>query len=97
MSFAAARMDSDIIKLSEVNQKQKDKYYITSLICGIEMAQMNLSTEQTQRHREQAGGCQRLGEGWDGGLQLGGATILVQKCINNKLLLYSTGTVFNVL
>ena len=64
--------------LSEVNQKQKGKYYIISLICGIEMTQTNLSTEQTQRHREQTSGCQRSGEGWDGGLGSADATILVQ-------------------
>ena len=32
MSFAATQMDSEISKLSEVNQKQKNKYYIISLI-----------------------------------------------------------------
>ena len=35
MPFAATRMDLDIIILSEVSQTEKNKYYITSLICGI--------------------------------------------------------------
>ena len=35
MSFAAAWMDLDIIILSEVSQKEKDKYHNVPLICGI--------------------------------------------------------------
>ena len=35
MSFAATWMDLDIIILSEVSQKEKDKYHMISLICGI--------------------------------------------------------------
>ena len=35
MTFAATWMDLEIIKLSEVSQKEKDKYYMISLICGI--------------------------------------------------------------
>ena len=35
MSFAATWMDLEIIMLSEVSQKEKDKYHIISLICGI--------------------------------------------------------------
>ena len=35
MPFAAAWMDLEIIILSEVSQKKKDKYYMISLICGI--------------------------------------------------------------
>ena len=34
MPFAATWMDLEII-LSEVSQKEKDKYYMISLICGI--------------------------------------------------------------
>ena len=32
MSFAATWMDLDIITLSEINQTQKDKYHMISLI-----------------------------------------------------------------
>ena len=35
MPFAATWMDLEIIILSEVNQKEKDKYHMISLICGI--------------------------------------------------------------
>ena len=35
MPFTAAWMQLEIIILSEVSQKGKDKYHMTSLICGI--------------------------------------------------------------
>ena len=35
MLFAATQMDLEIIILSEVSQKKKDKYHMISLICGI--------------------------------------------------------------
>ena len=35
MPFAATWMDLEIIILSEVNQKEKDKYHMISLTCGI--------------------------------------------------------------
>ena len=35
MPFMATWMDLDIIILSEVSQMEKDKYYMTSLICRI--------------------------------------------------------------
>ena len=35
MPFAATRMDLEIIILSEVSQKEKDKYHMISLIYGI--------------------------------------------------------------
>ena len=35
MPFAATWMDLEIIILSEVSQKEKDKYHMLSLICGI--------------------------------------------------------------
>ena len=35
MPFAAIWMDLEIIILSEVSQKEKDKYNMISLICGI--------------------------------------------------------------
>ena len=34
MSFAAAWMQLDIIILSGLSQKEKDKYFMISLICG---------------------------------------------------------------
>ena len=35
MPFAATCMDLEIITLSEVSQKEKDKYRMISVICGI--------------------------------------------------------------
>ena len=35
MPFAAMWMNLEIITLSEVSQKKKDKYHMLSLICGI--------------------------------------------------------------
>ena len=35
MPFAATWMDLEIIILNEVSQKEKDKYRMMSLICGI--------------------------------------------------------------
>ena len=35
MPFAATWMDLEIIILSEVSEKEKDKYHMISLICGI--------------------------------------------------------------
>ena len=35
MPFASTWMDPEIITLSEVNQKEKDKYHMISLIYGI--------------------------------------------------------------
>ena len=35
MPFATTWMELEIIILSEVNQTEKDKYHMVSLICGI--------------------------------------------------------------
>ena len=49
MPSAATWKQLDIIILSEVSQKKKDKYHIISLICGIKnMSQMILSAKQKQ-------------------------------------------------
>ena len=66
MPFAATWMQIEIIILSAMSQKEKDKYHMISLICGIyNMAQMNPSTKrkQTHRHREQTCDCQGGGGG----------------------------------
>ena len=34
MPFAATWMDVEMIKLSEIDQKEKDKYHMISLVCG---------------------------------------------------------------
>ena len=46
MPFAATWTELETLILSEVSQKEKDKYRMISLICGIyNMAQMILSTK----------------------------------------------------
>ena len=35
MPFAATWMQLEIIKLSEISQKEKDKYHMISITCGI--------------------------------------------------------------
>ena len=47
MPFAATWMELEIVILSEVSQKEKDKYHMISLITGIQYTeQMNISTEK---------------------------------------------------
>ena len=47
MPFAATWMELETLILSEMSQKDKDKYHRISLITGIQhTAQMNLSTEK---------------------------------------------------
>ena len=61
MSFVETWMDLESIILSEVSQTEKEKYPMTSFICGIyeEMIQINLLKKQKETYRfgEQAYGC----------------------------------------
>ena len=68
MPFTNTWMDLEIIILNEISQKEKDKYHMISLICGIKKIQMNLFTKQkqTHRHRKQTYGYQR-GKGMEDG------------------------------
>ena len=45
--------DIEIIILSEVNQKEKDKYHMISLICEILKNETNEFIKQKQTHRRQ--------------------------------------------
>ena len=46
MPFEATWMELETLILSEVSQKEKDKYHMILLICGIcNTTQMNLSTK----------------------------------------------------
>ena len=58
MTFAATRMDLKIVILIEVNQTEKEKYRIASLICEIqkEMIKMNLLAKQKENELMVAGG-----------------------------------------
>ena len=57
------------------------------------MTQMNISTKQTHRHREQTCGCQgqRGRGGLDGEFGNSRCKLLYIEWINNKVLSYSTG------
>ena len=84
MPFAVTWMGLEIIILKvKLSQKEKDKYHMISLICGIEnMTQMNLSTKQkqTHRHKEQTCGCQgggQVAEGRTGSLGLADANYYI--------------------
>ena len=66
MPFAATWMELENLIMSEMSQKDKNKYHMISLISGIQyMAQMNLSTEKKIKDLEN-----RLvvskGREWDG-------------------------------
>ena len=51
MPFAATWMHLEIIVLSEVSHKEKDKYCMISLTYGIQnITQMSLSMKQRQTH-----------------------------------------------
>ena len=54
MPFAATWMQLEILILSKVSQKQKDKYHIISIICGIETGtnEPNCKTETDSGKRE---------------------------------------------
>ena len=53
MPFTATWMNVPSVLLSEVSQAEKEKYYMTSLICGIlkETIQMNLLTKTERDSR----------------------------------------------
>ena len=71
MPFVATGVQPEIIILSEVSHKEKDKYHMISLIYGIRCtAQMNLSTEKKITDLENrlvvAKGRGREWDGWGG-------------------------------
>ena len=64
MPFAAARVDLEIIILSTVSHKEKDKYYMISFIYGILKYETNehiCQKKQIHRYREKTCGCQGPG------------------------------------
>ena len=94
MPFAAKWMELGTLILSEVSQKEKDKYHMISLISGISYsAQTNLSTEKKETHGlgEQTCGCHEGGSGmdWESGIRR--CKLLHLEGISNEILLYGTG------
>ena len=57
MPFAETWMDLEIIILSKVSQKEKDKYHIIITYMWSLKYDTNLSMKQILRHREQTCGC----------------------------------------
>ena len=59
------------------------------------MTQVNLSTKQTHRHKEQTCDCVAMGEKGGGGMdwefQVSICKFIYMEWINSKVLLYSTG------
>ena len=92
MPFAATQMDLESVILSELSQREKEKYCMTSLLCGLrkEMILMNLLTKEKETHRlrEQNYGCRWVGTVGEFGVDM--CTLLYLKWINNKDLLQST-------
>jgi len=74
MPFAATWMELETLILSEVSQKEKDKYHMIPLISGIKyIAQMNLPTEKKIMDLEirlVVAKVEREGVGWTGNLGL---------------------------
>ena len=58
MPFAATWMQLQILILSEISQKEKDKYHMISLICGIlKKIKMNfIKWIENHRHKKQTRG-----------------------------------------
>ena len=90
MPFAATCMDLEIVTLSEVSQRDKEKYHMISLICGIqkEMIQVDLFSKKKETHRKKLMVARGEGIVTDFGKVM--STLLYLKWIINKSLFYST-------
>ena len=69
VSFAEMWVDLETVIWSEVSQKDKDKYHIIPLICGVykKMIQINLFANQKENHR-----CREQTYSYQGGRGVGG-------------------------
>ena len=93
MPFTASWMDLETGILSEVSQTEKEKYCMTSLICGIqkEMMQMNLQNrKRLTENKLMTAKEEEWGEGIVREFGIDMYTLLYLKWITNKDLLYST-------
>ena len=94
MPFAATQMELDTLILSEVSQKEKDKYHMISHIWNL-----IYGTNEPFHRKEMHGlgkktcGCQGEG-GWSGldwELWVNRCKLLLLEWISNEILQYSTG------
>ena len=95
MPFAAIGINLEIVILSEVSQIEKEKYCMTSLICGIqkEMRQVNLQNrKRLTENKLMAAKEEEWGEGIVREFGIDMYTLLYLKWITNKDLLYSIGS-----
>ena len=89
MIFAATWMQLNILIPSEVSQKEKNKYHMISLICGILNTAQNRNRPTNTDNRllvAKVGG----GSGMDWEFGVSRFKLLHLEWINNMVLLYST-------
>ena len=53
-------MDLEYIMLGKISQKEKDKYHMILLFCGIKKKKTDINS-QVHRFKEQTGGGRRIG------------------------------------
>ena len=94
MPFAAIGINLEIVILSEVSQIEKEKYCMTSLICGIQKEMMQVNLQNRKRLTENklmAAKEEEWGEGIVREFRIDMYTLLYLKWITNNNLLYSIG------
>jgi len=94
MPFAATWIELEILILSEVSQKEKDKYHVISHIWNLIYGTNELfHRKETYRLGEQSCGRQGGGGGsridWESEVKR--CEVLHLECISNEILLYNTG------
>ena len=92
MPFAATWMELETLILSEVSQKEKDKYHVISFISGIYGTDEPFHRKENHRHEEQTCGCQEGGGGsrMDWEFEVNRCRLLPLEWIRNEILLCST-------
>ena len=94
MPFAAAGMELKTLILSEVSQKEKDKYHMRSRIWNlIYRTNEPFHREENPGHEEQTCGCQGGGGGSGMGWEFGANScrLLPLEWISNEILLCTSG------
>ena len=97
--FAATWMDLESVILSVVSKTEKEKYHMTSLICGIqkEVIQINLLTKQKETHRLRKWTHGFWGERIVKDFEKVMSILLYLKWIMNKIYCTAHGTQLNVM